>query len=90
MKTNQAQLTWRIIFQQYLAELQRRKQVKLFIWYERLGLLLFGLWIYDSLIGFKAIAWQEAINWLGWVLTAIAMIDLAWFFYMARRRTVGS
>jgi hypothetical protein len=83
---HQGRPAWGTIYHEYLAELQRRKQVKLFVWYERIGLLFCAFWAYDSIIGFKTVAWQQAIYWLGWALTAVAVIDLAWFFYVARWR----
>ncbi len=69
------------IIHKYMAEIQKRKTQPVFIWWERFGMLVFFLWLYDAVIGFQDSRYVDMVYILSWVLTATALADFAWFAY---------
>ena len=72
------------ILAKYSEELKLRKNKPVFIWWERFGMLIFLLWLYDATIGFSDQKYVDLVYVLSWVLTGIALVDLAWFIYKNR------
>ena len=72
------------ILASYSEELKSRKVKPMFIWWERFGMVVFLLWLYDAIIGFSDQKYVELVYVLSWVLTGIALLDLAWFIYKNR------
>mgnify|MGYP006283206519 CR=1 FL=1 len=72
------------ILAKYSEELKLRKNKPVFIWWERFGMLIFLLWLYDATIGFSDPKYVDLVYVLSWVLTGIALVDLAWFIYKNR------
>ena len=72
------------ILAKYSEELKLRKNKPVFIWWERFGMLVFLLWLYDATIGFSDQKYVDLVYDLSWVLTGIALVDLAWFIYKNR------
>jgi hypothetical protein len=72
------------ILAKYSEELKSRKDKPLFVWWERFGMLVFLLWLYDATIGFSDQKYVDLVYVLSWVLTGIALADLAWFIYKNR------
>lgn len=73
-----------LILASYSEELKSRKSKPMFIWWERFGMVVFLLWLYDATIGFSDQKYVELVYVLSWVLTGIALLDLAWFIYKHR------
>lgn len=73
------------IIHKYLDENRQRKTKPAFIWWERFGLLVFALCIYDSVVGFDTPEYVSATFYLSWILTGIALLDFVWFAYKNRR-----
>ena len=72
------------ILAKYGEELKSRKDKPVFVWWERFGMLVFLLWLYDATIGFSDQKYVDLVYVLSWVLTGIALLDLAWFIYKNR------
>lgn len=81
-------INWSHVLHKYMEELQSRKNRPAFVWYERFGMLVFLLWLFDATIGFEDQLYVQLVYVLSWLLTAIALIDFVWFAY--RNRTVES
>ena len=81
-------INWSHVLHKYMEELQIRKSRPAFVWYERFGMVVFLLWLFDATIGFKDQAYVQLVYVLSWLLTVIALIDFVWFAY--RNRTAGT